>query len=36
MPLIQTEMREAIGLIVLDHAARRNVLSQAMVEAIGK
>lgn len=34
MPLIQTEMREAIGLIVLDHAARRNVLSQAMVEAI--
>lgn len=34
MPLIQTCVDEAVGTITLDHAARRNALSHAMVQEI--
>jgi len=32
MTLIRTERREAVGIITLDHARKRNALSRAMVE----
>ncbi len=34
MPLIQTRIDDAVGIVTLDHARRRNALSHAMVEEI--
>ena len=34
MPLIQTEQRDAIGIVTLDNARRRNALSSEMVEQL--
>jgi methylmalonyl-CoA decarboxylase len=34
MPLIQTRIDEAVGIVTLDHARRRNALSHAMVQEI--
>ena len=34
MALIRTERREAVGIITLDHARKRNALSRAMVEEL--
>jgi methylmalonyl-CoA decarboxylase len=34
MPLVITERRDAIGIVTMDHAARRNALSRQMVEEI--
>lgn len=34
MPLIQTRIDDAVGIVTLDHARRRNALSHAMVQEI--